>query len=125
MPSRPQINFANRQAVSAKEMSKLADWVYRELVSIEKKAFKSSASFSTTTISGRAAQSGTRLVVAGTNTITFDTALPSANYALPKLRTYVSSSEEDNPNVVSKTASGFVCYCNMAGLMDFVAVMNA
>ena len=114
-----------KESFTAFNVGRILDQVYRDLDDAVQ-ALELRIVGETSTLVNRQIRTDIVPVVVGNNVITFNGApMASTDYVLPKLRVYVSATEEDNPNVVSKSASGFTVYCNLAGVLDYIAVQNA
>lgn len=112
------------QSFNALNVNRIFDQVYRDLDDIVK-ALEERIIGQSTSLVNRQVRTDIVPVAIGSNVILFKSPMTGTDYVITKLRTYVSSTEEDNPNVVSKTASGFTCYCNMAGSLEYIVMENA
>jgi hypothetical protein len=120
-----RIPWASRNVVTAKEVglefgevrSTLRAIVAR-LTALEKQA---STSFSDSPLSLNIRRDSVP-VTAGSNTITFSSALSTTNYALSSLPVFVSSTETAQANLNAKSTTGFTCYSPSAGTLDYTAI---
>jgi len=65
---------------------------------------------------------GSVSVIAGTNSVKFQTSMGTTSYILPKMLLFIDSLNEGTAQVNSKQKDGFTCYCSDAGTLDYLAI---